>query len=212
MSAGGQKDPSPPHVSPHHWGTHAALAACRRLLGDALHPLPHAAAGLRHGGGAGRRAAHGAPPDQAAAVSHGLHGWDLPPLHPAVLPQRHRAHAAGKAAGPCSWPFVFPSRFSGPAGRMQPQLFPAGSCHAAPPPSSRPSTEPSLAWAPSPPAVPAGRCPIAALLGRALAVRCRAGSLCGTRCSSPVPSAQWARDEFEGLFQLPAESVNRFLE
>lgn len=34
----------------------------------------------------------------------------------------------------------------------------------------------------------------------------------GTRCSSPVPSAQWARDEFEGLFQLPAESVNQFLE
>lgn len=63
-----------------------------------------------------------------------------------------------------------------------------------------------------PPAVPAGRCPIAALLQRGLAAHCGAGSLCGTRCSSPVPSAQWARDEFEGLFQLPAESVNQFLE
>lgn len=37
------------------------------------------------------------------------------------------------------------------------------------------------------------------------------GSQCGNPALSPVPSMQWARDEFEGLFQLPAESVNRFL-
>ncbi|OXB56186.1 hypothetical protein ASZ78_016965 [Callipepla squamata] len=37
-------------------------------------------------------------------------------------------------------------------------------------------------------------------------------SWCGNLALSPIPSAQWARDEFEGLFQLPAESVNRFLE
>lgn len=33
----------------------------------------------------------------------------------------------------------------------------------------------------------------------------------GNPALSPIPSMQWARDEFEGLFQLPAESVNRFL-
>lgn len=76
---------SPAHLAPH-----------RCLLGEPLPPLPHTAAGLRHGGAAGKRAGHGAPPDQAAGASWHPRRQHLPPLHPAVLPSHHPAHAAGR--------------------------------------------------------------------------------------------------------------------
>lgn len=74
----------------------APLAPCRCLFGEPLPPLPHTAAGLGHGGATGECAGHGAPPDQAAGASWHCQGWHLPPLHPAVLPPHHPAHAAGR--------------------------------------------------------------------------------------------------------------------
>lgn len=70
------------------------------------------------------------------------------------------------------------------AGRIRPQMLPAGS------PSS--ATGPSLS-------LPLGLGSQGAQGG-------------GSQCSAPSPPLQWARDEFEGLFQLPAEHVNRFME
>ncbi|XP_074692651.1 ubiquitin-like modifier-activating enzyme 7 isoform X3 [Strix aluco] len=74
------------------------------------------------------------------------------------------------------------------AGRIWPQLLPAGS------PSS--SASPVMdfptpwAWAGGP--------------------RGHKGGL--SQCLTSASPLQWARDEFEGLFQLPAEHINRFME
>lgn len=127
----------------------APLAPRRRLPGEPLSPLPHAAAGLRHGGATGERPGHGAPRDQAAGASQCPWGWHLPSLHPAVLPPHHPAHAAGRLS--CASPqpparrhrdLCLPFPFPAPAvarqwdaGRIRPQLHPAGSRSSASSPS-----------------------------------------------------------------------------
>lgn len=184
-------------------GSSAPLAPRRRLLGEPLPPLPHAAAGLGHGGAAGERAGHGAPPDQATGAGQPPQGRHLPPMHPAVLPPHHPAHAAGRlcCAGPSTQrgrtgTFVFLSRFplrpwpgSGPQAGYGPSCF-LLAAQALPP-----------ALAPAQPLPPPG-----------LGLGVRGCMRRGSPCSTPAPPPQWARDEFEGLFQLPAEHVNRFME
>jgi len=113
-------------------GSPAPPAPRRRLLGEPLPPLPHAAAGLGHGGATGQRAGHGAPCDQAAGAGRRPRGRHHPALHPAVLPLHHPAHAAGRLCRTGAWrgspgTFIFLSRFPSGRGRGQ-DTAPAASC------------------------------------------------------------------------------------